>query len=103
MVLCNQMVANNFREDRNSSNMVLYNQMVANHSTENETIAFKWWLIIAQSMGTIQTYGVLQSEGGLLFPRERDHCNQVVANYFQENEITANSWWLTVSKRTRPL
>ena len=83
--------------------MVLCNQMVANYFTETETIAFRWWLIISQSTGTIQTYGVLQSEGGLLFPGDRDHCNQVVDNYFPENEITANRRWHIISQRTRPL
>ena len=58
--------------------MVLCNQRVANYFPENETIAIRKWLIISQRTRPVQ------SEGGLLFPRERDHCNQMVVNYFPE-------------------
>ena len=88
--------------------MVLCSQKVAYYFPENETIAFRWKLS-SMSTGNFQTYGALQSEGGLLFPRERDHCIQVVANYFSEYMNFSNIWyfairrWLIISQRTRPL
>ena len=82
--------------------MVLCNQKVAYYFPENETIEFRWWLIISHGTGTIQTYGALQSEGGLLFPKERDNCNQMVANY-PEKEAIAIRMWLIIFQRMRTL
>ena len=68
--------------------MVLCNQKVAYCFPENETIAIK---------------------GGLLFPRERDHCIQMLAYYFSGYGNFSNIWcfairrWLIISQRTRPL
>ena len=103
--------------------MVFCNQMVANYFPENETIAFRYRLIISQKTGTFQAYGALQSKGGLLFPRVREFfkhmvfCSQKVAYYFPENETIAIRWWpiisniwcfavrrwLIISQTTRPL
>ena len=78
--------------------MAFCNQMVANYFPENETIAVRWWLIISQRTVASQTYGTLQSKGGVLFPRVREFfkhmllCSQKVAYYFPENETIAIRW-----------
>ena len=86
---------------------MLCNQMVANYFPENKTIAIRWWLIISKRTRP------LQSDGGLLFPRERDHCIQMVANlcleYGNKHMVLWCIWrfairmWLFISQRTRPL
>ena len=89
--------------------MSLCSQKVAYYLPKNETFANRRRLIISKSTGTIQTFAALQSEGGLLIPRERDHCIQMVANYFSEYGHFSNIWcftirrWLIISQRTRPL
>ena len=40
----------------------------------------------------------MQSDGGYLFPRERDHCNKKAGYYFPENERFR--WWQIISQRT---
>ena len=77
--------------------------MLVNYFRVYGNIVIRWWIIISQSTGTIQTYGALQSEGGLFFPREPDHCNQKVAHYFPENEPIAIRRWHIISLRTSPL
>ena len=59
-------------------------QNVVYYFPENKTIAFRWWLIISQSMGTFQTYSALQSEGGQLLSSGQKICNQVVTNIYQK-------------------